>query len=87
MTKLNELARLGQSVWYGYIRRAFITSGDLQVLIKQGGVQKKSFSLSYLRSGSVGYWFNFNFYGLKLNWIVNIIITISFNSLYGKLHS
>ncbi|NVM56617.1 MAG: transaldolase, partial [Desulfobacterales bacterium] len=36
MTKLNELARLRQSVWYDYIRRALITSGDLQVLIKQG---------------------------------------------------
>lgn len=36
MTKLNELTRLGQSIWYDYIRRALITSGDLQVLIDQG---------------------------------------------------
>ena len=36
MTKLNELSSLGQSVWYDYIRRAFITSGDLQALIDQG---------------------------------------------------
>ncbi len=36
MTKLNELAALGQSVWLDYIRRSFITSGELQALIDQG---------------------------------------------------
>ena len=36
MSKMEELARLGQSVWYDYIRRAFITSGDLKFLIEEG---------------------------------------------------
>ena len=36
MTKLDQLARLGQSIWYDYIRRALITSGDLEALISQG---------------------------------------------------
>ncbi|RME01708.1 MAG: bifunctional transaldolase/phosoglucose isomerase, partial [Calditrichaeota bacterium] len=36
MSKLQELAKLGQSIWYDYIRRAFITSGELQGLIDLG---------------------------------------------------
>jgi transaldolase len=36
MSKLNALADLGQSVWYDYIRRAFIASGELQTLVDQG---------------------------------------------------
>ncbi len=36
MTRLYELESLGQSVWYDYIRRSFITSGELNVLIDQG---------------------------------------------------
>ena len=36
MTKLHTLADLGQSIWYDYIRRAFITSGELQSLVDQG---------------------------------------------------
>ncbi len=36
MTKLQELAKLGQSIWYDYIRRSFITSGELQELIDAG---------------------------------------------------
>lgn len=35
-TRLADLARLGQSVWYDYIRRSFITSGDLQALVDEG---------------------------------------------------
>ncbi|NJO06205.1 MAG: bifunctional transaldolase/phosoglucose isomerase [Chloroflexaceae bacterium] len=35
-TKLHELAELGQAVWYDYIRRSFITSGEMQSLIDQG---------------------------------------------------
>jgi transaldolase len=38
MSKLNELAELGQAVWVDYIRRTFITSGDLQRLA-DGGVR------------------------------------------------
>ncbi len=36
MTKLHELANLGQAIWIDYIRRSFITSGDLQALIDEG---------------------------------------------------
>jgi transaldolase/glucose-6-phosphate isomerase len=36
MTKLNQLADLGQAIWFDFIRRSFITSGDLQRLIDQG---------------------------------------------------
>jgi transaldolase len=36
MTKLNDLAKLGQSIWYDYIQRVLITSGHLQALINQG---------------------------------------------------
>jgi transaldolase len=36
MTKLNELEKLGQSIWFDYIRRSLITSGELQDLIDRG---------------------------------------------------
>jgi len=36
MPKLQELVRLGHSIWLDYIRRAFITSGELQSLIEDG---------------------------------------------------
>jgi transaldolase/glucose-6-phosphate isomerase len=36
MTKLHQLAHLGQAIWLDYIRRSFITSGDLQALIDEG---------------------------------------------------
>jgi transaldolase len=36
MTRLQELAKLGQSVWLDYISRSLITSGDLQSLIDEG---------------------------------------------------
>ena len=36
MSKLHELSRLGQSIWYDYIRRSFITSGELPSLINDG---------------------------------------------------
>jgi len=36
MTKLNELANLGQALWLDYIRRSLMTSGDLQALIDAG---------------------------------------------------
>ena len=36
MTKLQEIAKLGQSIWLDYIRRSFIESGDLQALIDKG---------------------------------------------------
>jgi len=36
MSKIKELAELGQSIWYDYIRRSFITSGELKTLIDEG---------------------------------------------------
>jgi len=36
MTKLDELAKLGQAVWLDYIRRSFLTNGGLQSLIQAG---------------------------------------------------
>ncbi|HOO45114.1 MAG TPA: bifunctional transaldolase/phosoglucose isomerase, partial [Deltaproteobacteria bacterium] len=36
MTKLQELASMGQAIWFDYIRRNLITSGELRSLIEQG---------------------------------------------------
>lgn len=36
MTKIHELAELGQSIWLDYIRRSFISDGKLQSLIDIG---------------------------------------------------
>jgi transaldolase len=36
MSKLHELAALGQSIWLDYVRRAFTRSGELQALVEQG---------------------------------------------------
>ncbi len=36
MTKLHELAELGQAMWLDYIRRSFIASGELQAAVDEG---------------------------------------------------
>ncbi len=36
MTKMNQLADLGQAVWLDYIRRSFTRSSELRTLVKQG---------------------------------------------------
>jgi transaldolase len=36
MTKLHELASIGQAIWLDYIRRSLITSGELQTLVDKG---------------------------------------------------
>ncbi len=36
MSKIHEVSKLGQSIWYDYIRRLFLTSGELQALIDEG---------------------------------------------------
>jgi transaldolase/glucose-6-phosphate isomerase len=36
MTKLHQLAELGQAIWLDYIRRSFITGGDLDDLVAEG---------------------------------------------------
>lgn len=36
MSRIKDLAKLGQSIWYDYIRRSFLTSGELKALIDEG---------------------------------------------------
>ena len=36
MTKLHELAELGQAIWLDYLRRSFIEQGDLGELVENG---------------------------------------------------
>ncbi len=36
MSKIKELARLGQSIWFDYIRCSLITSGELKSMIDEG---------------------------------------------------
>ena len=36
MTKLHQLAELGQAVWFDFIRRSTLASGELQALVDQG---------------------------------------------------
>jgi transaldolase/glucose-6-phosphate isomerase len=36
MTKIHDLAELGQAMWLDFIRRGFITTGKLQALVEQG---------------------------------------------------
>ncbi|HNY65317.1 MAG TPA: bifunctional transaldolase/phosoglucose isomerase [Deltaproteobacteria bacterium] len=36
MSKLHTLAQAGQAIWFDYIRRSLITSGEMQALIDQG---------------------------------------------------
>jgi len=35
MSRIKDLSKLGQSIWYDYIRRSFITSGELKALIDE----------------------------------------------------
>ena len=36
MTKLHDLSKLGQSIWFDFIRRSLISSGELQALVDKG---------------------------------------------------
>ena len=36
---LTDLRQYGQSVWYDYIRRGLITSGELERLIREDGLR------------------------------------------------
>ncbi|MEE9214125.1 MAG: transaldolase family protein, partial [Thermodesulfobacteriota bacterium] len=36
MSNIKDIAKLGQSIWYDYIRRSFLTRGELNALIKEG---------------------------------------------------
>jgi len=57
MTKLHDLAQLGQAVWLDFIRRSLITSGELQALIDQGvrGVTSNPTIFDRAISGSSDY--------------------------------
>ena len=57
MSKIKELAGLGQSIWYDYIRRSFITSGELRSLIDEGlrGETSNPSILEKAIAGSVDY--------------------------------
>lgn len=57
MTKLHQLAALGQAIWLDYIRRSFITSGELQALIDDGlrGVTSNPTILEKAIAGSADY--------------------------------
>ena len=35
MSKLDQLASAGQSIWLDYMRRSFVDSGDLEQLVSQ----------------------------------------------------
>ena len=55
MTKIQELADLGQAIWLDYIRRSFITSGGLQDLIDKGVLTaSKAGAYSHVLSSAVG---------------------------------
>ncbi|MDT8272669.1 MAG: transaldolase [Desulfomonilia bacterium] len=57
MTKLHELAKLGQAAWFDYIRRSLITSGELTSLIDQGirGVTSNPTIFEKAITGSIDY--------------------------------
>lgn len=57
MTKLNQLAGFGQSIWIDTIRRAFITSGELQWWVEKGvrGVTSNPSIFEKAIAGSVDY--------------------------------
>jgi transaldolase/glucose-6-phosphate isomerase len=57
MGKLRELAEQGQSIWLDYIRRFFITSGQLQALIDEGlrGITSNPTILEKAIAGSADY--------------------------------
>jgi len=57
MTKLHELATLGQAVWFDYIRRSFMASGEFQALIEAGlrGVTSNPSILEKAIAGSADY--------------------------------
>ena len=57
MPELSELAGLGQSIWFDFIRRSLITSGDLKALVDKGvqGVTSNPAIFAKAISGSDDY--------------------------------
>ncbi len=57
MTKLHELNKLGQSIWFDNIRRALLDSGELQELVESGvtGVTSNPSIFEKAMAGSTDY--------------------------------
>ena len=57
MPTIRDYIAQGQSIWYNYLRRSFITSGDLQALIDQGlrGITSNPATFEAAIVGSVDY--------------------------------
>ena len=57
MPELSELARFGQSIWFDFIRRSLITSGELQGLVDSGvrGVTSNPAIFAKAIAGSADY--------------------------------
>jgi transaldolase len=57
MSKLDQLAELGQSIWLDFIRRSLITSGELKALLDEGvrGVTSNPTILNQAIAGSNDY--------------------------------
>ena len=57
MTKLHELAHLGQAIWFDYIQRSIISSGELKKLVDQGvrGVTSNPSIFEKAMAGSTDY--------------------------------
>jgi transaldolase/glucose-6-phosphate isomerase len=57
MAQLQELAELGQAIWIDYLRRSFITSGELGALIEKGirGVTSNLTIMEKAIAGSADY--------------------------------
>ena len=57
MPELSELARFGQSIWFDFIRRSLITSGELKALVDRGvrGVTSNPAIFAKAIAGSADY--------------------------------
>jgi transaldolase len=57
MSKIKELSKLGQSIWYDYIQRTMITSGQLADLVSKGlgGVTSNPSIFEHAITGSTDY--------------------------------
>jgi len=57
LAQIQDFTKLGQSIWYDYLRRSFITSGELKALIDEGlrGVTSNPTIFEKAISGSTDY--------------------------------
>ncbi len=54
LNPLKELRKFGQSVWFDYVRRSLLTSGDLERLIKDDGLMGMTSNPSIFEKAIVG---------------------------------